>query len=208
MSLSYRHSGWNDRSSQSTHHQPTKITDTLDLGRNPTNHVQPSVTDTLDSAQIQTNHTQPSVTDTMAPMANQYDQTTPTANSTADDIAVVGFSFKLPQDVDDVSSFWDVLQNRKNLMTRWPESRMNAESFLSGNKSKVRRIYTAARGRWRQNPQTQAFLSSSSSDNYGAQCSSIAMAATSSTTTRPPSMLPFSLFRQKKPQVCARSGPT
>jgi acyl transferase domain-containing protein len=71
-------------------------------------------------------------------MTNQHSCTTPTGSPTANDIAVVGFSFKLPQDVDDVSSFWDVLQNRKNLMTRWPESRMNAESFVSGNRSKVR----------------------------------------------------------------------
>ncbi|KAM0426273.1 hypothetical protein ACHAPT_008313 [Fusarium lateritium] len=63
-------------------------------------------------------------------------------DSTADqsnhgnDIAVVGFSFKLPQHVDDVDSFWHVLQNRQNLMTRWPESRINAESFVSGTRNK------------------------------------------------------------------------
>lgn len=53
------------------------------------------------------------------------------------DIAVIGFAFKLPQDVNDVDDFWDVLQNRKNLMTPWPENRMNAESFVLGEKSKV-----------------------------------------------------------------------
>lgn len=58
--------------------------------------------------------------------------------SHGNDIAVVGFSFKLPQDVEDVDSFWHVLQNRQNLMTRWPESRINAESFVSGTRSKVR----------------------------------------------------------------------
>ncbi|KAF6822272.1 polyketide synthase [Colletotrichum plurivorum] len=52
------------------------------------------------------------------------------------DIAVIGFAFKLPEDVNDVEDFWDVLQNRKNLMTPWPENRMNAESFVSGEKSK------------------------------------------------------------------------
>ncbi|KAF3077641.1 Compactin diketide synthase mokB [Trichoderma lentiforme] len=46
------------------------------------------------------------------------------------DIAVVGYSFRLPQDVNDDLSFWDVLENRRNLMTSWPESRMNAQSFL------------------------------------------------------------------------------
>lgn len=54
-----------------------------------------------------------------------------------DDIAVVGFSFKLPQDVNDVSSFWQVLQDRKNLMTEWPESRIKNGSFESSNESNV-----------------------------------------------------------------------
>ncbi|KAI0377960.1 hypothetical protein F5Y04DRAFT_168710 [Hypomontagnella monticulosa] len=48
-----------------------------------------------------------------------------------EDIAVVGFSFKLPQDVNDDSSLWKVLEDRRNLMTGWPESRINAESFVN-----------------------------------------------------------------------------
>lgn len=48
-----------------------------------------------------------------------------------EDIAIVGLSFKLPQDVHDVASFWDVLENRKNLMTDWPESRMSQGSVES-----------------------------------------------------------------------------
>lgn len=54
-----------------------------------------------------------------------------------DDIAVIGFSFKLPQGVEDVDGFWDVLQNRENLMTPWPEDRLNAKSFVTEKKSKV-----------------------------------------------------------------------
>lgn len=57
-----------------------------------------------------------------------------------DDIAIVGFSFKLPQDVDDVSSFWDVLQNRRNLMTEWPESRITNGSFEASKEGNVRRV--------------------------------------------------------------------
>lgn len=60
-----------------------------------------------------------------------------TGNSTGDDIAVVGFSIKLPQGIEDVAGFWDVLHNRRNLLTPWPESRINAESFLSDKGSKV-----------------------------------------------------------------------
>lgn len=48
-----------------------------------------------------------------------------------DDIAVVGISLKLPQGVNDVSEFWDVLENRRNLMTTWPESRINSSFFES-----------------------------------------------------------------------------
>lgn len=58
-----------------------------------------------------------------------------------EDIAIVGYSFKLPQDVNDESMFWDVLQNRRNLMTKWPESRINAASFDSDKHSKVCRTH-------------------------------------------------------------------
>ncbi|KAL7937160.1 putative polyketide synthase [Trichoderma chlorosporum] len=53
-----------------------------------------------------------------------------------DDIAVVGFSFRLPQDVNDDMSFWEVLDSRRNLMTSFPESRMNATSFLDTKSDK------------------------------------------------------------------------
>ncbi|KXG50430.1 Acyl transferase/acyl hydrolase/lysophospholipase [Penicillium griseofulvum] len=48
-----------------------------------------------------------------------------------DDIAIVGYSFRLPQDVNDDQSFWEVLENRRNLRTDWPESRGNPASFLN-----------------------------------------------------------------------------
>lgn len=49
-----------------------------------------------------------------------------------DDVAVVGYSFKLPQGIEDDYSFWEVLQNRRNLSTEWPASRVNIDSFLDG----------------------------------------------------------------------------
>lgn len=54
-----------------------------------------------------------------------------------DDIAIVGFSFKLPQGVDDDAGFWDMLQNRRNMKTGWPESRINIDSFLNNKHHKV-----------------------------------------------------------------------
>lgn len=53
-----------------------------------------------------------------------------------DDIAIVGVSFKFPQDAKDMSSFWEVLWNRKNLMTEWPKERTNVDSFY-GTESKA-----------------------------------------------------------------------
>ncbi|RSL58093.1 hypothetical protein CEP53_006251 [Fusarium sp. AF-6] len=49
----------------------------------------------------------------------------------AEDIAIVGYSFKLPQDVDDDCSLWDVLSKRRNLMTECPKSRIDSESFVT-----------------------------------------------------------------------------
>jgi acyl transferase domain-containing protein len=58
-----------------------------------------------------------------------------------DDIAVVGFSFRLPQDVNDDMSFWEALDHRRSLMTSCPESRMDAKSFLDTNADKVVPFY-------------------------------------------------------------------
>lgn len=43
-------------------------------------------------------------------------------------IAIVGLSFRLPQDTTDEAKFWEVLQHRRNLMTKWPEDRMNIDN--------------------------------------------------------------------------------
>ncbi|RFU73012.1 polyketide synthase [Trichoderma arundinaceum] len=53
-----------------------------------------------------------------------------------DDIAVVGFSYRLPQDVNDDMSFWEVLDNRRSLTTDCPKDRMDAKSFLDTNPNK------------------------------------------------------------------------
>ncbi|KAL6875418.1 polyketide synthase [Trichoderma longibrachiatum] len=58
------------------------------------------------------------------------------ATQANDDIAVVGFSFRLPQDLNDDMSFWEALDNRRNLMTSCPKDRMDATSFLDTNASK------------------------------------------------------------------------
>ncbi|KAF5590970.1 polyketide synthase [Fusarium pseudocircinatum] len=52
------------------------------------------------------------------------------------DIAIVGYSFKLPQGVEDDDAFWEVLENRRNLMTDWPESRVKTDSFANNKDQK------------------------------------------------------------------------
>ncbi|KAI8966135.1 hypothetical protein F5Y11DRAFT_366391 [Daldinia sp. FL1419] len=53
-----------------------------------------------------------------------------------DDIAIIGLSFKLPQGAEDESSLWDILEQRKNLMTEWPKSRLNIDSFYNKLRSR------------------------------------------------------------------------
>ncbi|KAI1332330.1 hypothetical protein F5Y16DRAFT_420447 [Xylariaceae sp. FL0255] len=57
----------------------------------------------------------------------------------AGDIAIVGFSIKLPQ-IQDASSFWETLQEGKNLMTEWPKARINADAFLNHELEKRNKI--------------------------------------------------------------------
>ncbi|KAJ5093639.1 polyketide synthase [Penicillium angulare] len=55
----------------------------------------------------------------------------------ADGIAIVGYSFRLPQDVDNDDSLWEALESRRNLRTDWPESRINPESFTKNASTKI-----------------------------------------------------------------------
>jgi len=65
----------------------------------------------------------------------------PELSPAKDDIAIVGFSFKLPQGADDDDdAFWKVLLERKNLMTEWPESRLNVGSYVNSNNKNVNKV--------------------------------------------------------------------
>ncbi|KAF2969750.1 hypothetical protein GQX73_g3806 [Xylaria multiplex] len=52
-------------------------------------------------------------------------------------IAIIGFALKLPQEVEDEFSFWDVLKDRQNLMTEWSESRGTIDSFHDTGSGKL-----------------------------------------------------------------------
>lgn len=57
------------------------------------------------------------------------------------DIAIIGLAFKLPQDVEDVSSLWHTLEQRRNLMTEWPQSRASLDGFYD-EEARVNRVGT------------------------------------------------------------------
>jgi acyl transferase domain-containing protein len=57
-------------------------------------------------------------------------------------IAVIGHSFRLPGGVEDVDSFWDMVEQGKNVMKEWPKSRTNIDTYYkpgSGLKNTARR---------------------------------------------------------------------
>ncbi|KAI0429432.1 hypothetical protein F5Y09DRAFT_342635 [Xylaria sp. FL1042] len=58
------------------------------------------------------------------------------------DVAVVGFSFKLPGGLDTVSSFWRALECGKNLLTDWPASRINGNAFHTAELEQRNKLYS------------------------------------------------------------------
>jgi Beta-ketoacyl synthase, N-terminal domain len=56
--------------------------------------------------------------------------------NTMEPIAIIGLSFKLPQNAEDESSFWDILEKGRNVMTEWPESRVNVDAFYNSDSTK------------------------------------------------------------------------
>ncbi len=63
----------------------------------------------------------------------QLRPTTTDTSAMVEPIVITGFSFKLPQGAEDETSFWQVLEEARNLMTPWPESRANVAAFYDGS---------------------------------------------------------------------------
>lgn len=63
----------------------------------------------------------------------RFDQHNPNA---MEPIAIIGLSFKLPQNAEDESTFWEILENGRNVMTEWPESRVNVDAFYDSDSTK------------------------------------------------------------------------
>lgn len=55
-------------------------------------------------------------------------------------VAVIGFSFKLPQGIESTSSLWDTLEHGKNVMTAWPKDRTTIEGFYSADSSRSNKV--------------------------------------------------------------------
>jgi hypothetical protein len=51
-------------------------------------------------------------------------------------IAIVGFSFKPPGGAEEASSFWDILQAGRSVMTDWPGCRLNINAFHEADTNK------------------------------------------------------------------------
>ncbi|KAI1738681.1 hypothetical protein F4680DRAFT_459720 [Xylaria scruposa] len=56
------------------------------------------------------------------------------------DVAIIGFSFKLPEGIETVSSFWEALENGRNLMTDWPTSRIDGNAFHNAEAAKRNKL--------------------------------------------------------------------
>ncbi|KAH9897410.1 fatty acid synthase S-acetyltransferase [Xylariomycetidae sp. FL2044] len=70
----------------------------------------------------------------------------------SDDIAIVGFSFVLPEGVETEEAFWDVLTTRKSLMREWPASRLNLTSFYDADANKLNKMHTRGAHFLQQDP--------------------------------------------------------
>lgn len=44
-------------------------------------------------------------------------------------LAIVGLSFRLPQEAVDEASFWEVMEQRRSLATDWPSDRACVDGF-------------------------------------------------------------------------------
>jgi acyl transferase domain-containing protein len=46
-------------------------------------------------------------------------------------VAIVGVSFRLPREVEDEATLWDMLEHGRNAMTEWPKERSNIDAFCT-----------------------------------------------------------------------------
>jgi acyl transferase domain-containing protein len=57
-------------------------------------------------------------------------------------LAIVGCSFKGPQEAIDEENLWKVLESQRNLMTEWPADRCTLDAFHDGESGKTFTVNT------------------------------------------------------------------
>ncbi|KAF2829294.1 polyketide synthase PksD [Ophiobolus disseminans] len=67
-------------------------------------------------------------------------------------IAIVGLSYKLPEDAENDYSFWDSLEKGRNLSRPWPKSRVNVDAFLRSNIVQDNTLYSKGAHFIREDP--------------------------------------------------------
>jgi hypothetical protein len=53
-----------------------------------------------------------------------------------EDVAIIGFSFRFPQEACDEESFWEMLVQKRSAMTEIPKDRWNVDAFYHPDKDR------------------------------------------------------------------------
>ena len=65
-------------------------------------------------------------------------------NQTDDEIleslAVVGFALRFPQDADSPEGFWTVMEEKRCVMTEWPDDRIHLDAFIHRDESQSSKV--------------------------------------------------------------------
>jgi acyl transferase domain-containing protein len=56
------------------------------------------------------------------------------------DVAIIGVSFKMPQEAEDERRFWSMLEKRRNVMTEWADSRVNLDVFYDADAASFNKV--------------------------------------------------------------------
>jgi len=70
----------------------------------------------------------------------------PVASAASDPVAIVGFAFRFPGDLADESTFWDVLKQKRDLITQVPADRWAVDELQHDKRSEPGRSITFAAG--------------------------------------------------------------
>lgn len=63
------------------------------------------------------------------------------SSNSAEPLAIVSLSFKLPQDTVDETSFWEIMEQRRSLATDWPPDRTSLDGFYKEGPKEPNMVY-------------------------------------------------------------------